>query len=87
MSVDVDTGEVAVEKMLGVFAVGRLLNPRLARFQLIGGMTVWAWLIARHCAGDDRSVSHFDPALDHFRSRHRGCGVGSGRARDRIGRG
>ncbi|WP_207838723.1 xanthine dehydrogenase family protein molybdopterin-binding subunit [Williamsia soli] len=39
VSVDVDTGEVAVERMLGVFAVGRVLNPRLARSQLIGGMT------------------------------------------------
>jgi xanthine dehydrogenase YagR molybdenum-binding subunit len=39
VSVDVDTGEVAVERMLGVFAVGRVLNPRLARSQFIGGMT------------------------------------------------
>ena len=39
VSVDVDTGEVAVEEMLGVFAVGRVLNPQLARSQFIGGMT------------------------------------------------
>ncbi|PYE20879.1 molybdopterin-binding aldehyde dehydrogenase-like protein [Williamsia limnetica] len=39
VSVDVDTGEVAVDEMLGVFAVGRVLNPRLARSQFIGGMT------------------------------------------------
>jgi xanthine dehydrogenase YagR molybdenum-binding subunit len=38
VAVDVDTGEVSVERMLGVFAVGRVLNPRLARSQLIGGM-------------------------------------------------
>ena len=34
-----DTGEVTVDRMLGVFAVGKVLNPRLARSQLIGGMT------------------------------------------------
>ncbi|KQU06572.1 xanthine dehydrogenase [Rhodococcus sp. Leaf7] len=36
--VDVDTGEVRVNRMLGVFSVGRVLNPRLARSQLMGGM-------------------------------------------------
>lgn len=36
--VDVDTGEVRVTRMLGVFSVGRVLNPRLARSQLLGGM-------------------------------------------------
>jgi xanthine dehydrogenase YagR molybdenum-binding subunit len=39
VAVDVDSGEVTVERMLGVFAVGKVLNPRLARSQLIGGMT------------------------------------------------
>lgn len=39
VAVDVDTGEVTVERMLGVFAVGHVLNPRLARSQFIGGMT------------------------------------------------
>jgi xanthine dehydrogenase YagR molybdenum-binding subunit len=38
VTVDVDTGEVSVDRMLGVFAVGKVLNPRLARSQLIGGM-------------------------------------------------
>jgi xanthine dehydrogenase YagR molybdenum-binding subunit len=38
--VDVDTGEVRVERMLGVFAAGRIINPRTARSQLIGGMTM-----------------------------------------------
>ncbi len=32
------TGQVRVERMLGVFACGRILNPRTARSQLIGGM-------------------------------------------------
>jgi xanthine dehydrogenase YagR molybdenum-binding subunit len=34
-----DTGEVRVSRLLGVFAVGRVLNPRTARSQFIGGMT------------------------------------------------
>lgn len=37
--VDADTGEVRVPRMLGTFAVGRVVNPRTARSQLIGGMT------------------------------------------------
>jgi xanthine dehydrogenase YagR molybdenum-binding subunit len=35
-----DTGEVRVRRMLGVFAVGRILNAKTARSQMIGGM---AW--------------------------------------------
>jgi xanthine dehydrogenase YagR molybdenum-binding subunit len=38
--VDVDTGEVRVPRMLGVFAAGRIVNERLARSQLVGGMTM-----------------------------------------------
>jgi xanthine dehydrogenase YagR molybdenum-binding subunit len=38
--VDTITGEVRVERLLGVFAAGRILNPRTARSQFIGGMTM-----------------------------------------------
>jgi xanthine dehydrogenase YagR molybdenum-binding subunit len=38
--VDVDTGEVRVPRLLGVFAAGRIINPKTARSQLIGGMTM-----------------------------------------------
>jgi xanthine dehydrogenase YagR molybdenum-binding subunit len=38
--VDVDTGEIRVPRLLGVFAVGRVVNPRTARSQFIGGMTM-----------------------------------------------
>ena len=37
--VDVDTGEVRVPRMLGMFSCGRIVNPRTARSQFIGGMT------------------------------------------------
>jgi len=35
-----DTGELRVARLLGVFDVGRVINPRTARSQLIGGMTM-----------------------------------------------
>jgi xanthine dehydrogenase YagR molybdenum-binding subunit len=34
-----DTGEVRAPRLLGVFDVGRVINPKTARSQLIGGMT------------------------------------------------
>jgi xanthine dehydrogenase YagR molybdenum-binding subunit len=38
--VDIDTGEVRVPRLLGVFAAGRILDATLARSQFIGGMTM-----------------------------------------------
>ncbi|WP_306210570.1 xanthine dehydrogenase family protein molybdopterin-binding subunit [Actinoplanes sp. RD1] len=38
--VDADTGEVRVSRLLGVYAAGRILNPRTARSQFLGGMTM-----------------------------------------------
>jgi xanthine dehydrogenase YagR molybdenum-binding subunit len=38
--VNVDTGEVRVPRLLGVFAAGRIINPKTARSQLLGGMTM-----------------------------------------------
>src|SRR6202165_1168360 len=37
--VDVHTGEVRLRRMLDVFTAGRVLNPKTARSQAIGGMT------------------------------------------------
>ena len=39
VGVDVDTAEIRLRRMLGVFAAGRILNAKTARSQLIGGMT------------------------------------------------
>jgi len=41
------TGEIRVDRLLGVFAAGRIVNPRMARSQLIGGMT-WGISMALH---------------------------------------
>nr|WP_051049731.1 xanthine dehydrogenase family protein molybdopterin-binding subunit [Nocardiopsis ganjiahuensis] len=38
--VHADTGEVRVPRMLGVYSVGRVINPRTARSQLVGGMVM-----------------------------------------------
>jgi xanthine dehydrogenase YagR molybdenum-binding subunit len=35
-----DSGEVRVPRLLGVFAAGRIVNPKTARSQLLGGMTM-----------------------------------------------
>ncbi len=40
VAVHADTGEVRVPRLYGTFAVGRVVNPRLARSQLLGGMTM-----------------------------------------------
>jgi xanthine dehydrogenase YagR molybdenum-binding subunit len=38
--VDADTGEITVPRLLGVFAVGRVMNAKTARSQFLGGMTM-----------------------------------------------
>ena len=40
VAVHADTGEVELRRLLGVFAAGRIANPRTARSQLLGGMTM-----------------------------------------------
>ena len=39
VGVDVDTAEIRLRRMLGVFTAGRILNAKTARSQAIGGMT------------------------------------------------
>jgi xanthine dehydrogenase YagR molybdenum-binding subunit len=40
VAVDVASCSIRVPRMLGVFAVGRVLNPKTGRSQLLGGMTM-----------------------------------------------
>ncbi|WP_259461946.1 molybdopterin cofactor-binding domain-containing protein, partial [Enterobacter sp. R1(2018)] len=40
VGVDVATGEIRVRRMLAVCAAGRILNPKTARSQVIGAMTM-----------------------------------------------
>ncbi|RWK56762.1 xanthine dehydrogenase family protein molybdopterin-binding subunit [Mesorhizobium sp.] len=39
VAVDCDTGEIRMRRMLAVMGAGRILNPKTARSQIIGGMT------------------------------------------------
>jgi xanthine dehydrogenase YagR molybdenum-binding subunit len=54
IAVNVVTGEVRLQRMLGVFAAGRIINPKTARSQLLGGM-VWGVSSALH------EAAHVDP--------------------------
>jgi xanthine dehydrogenase YagR molybdenum-binding subunit len=38
--VNAETGEIRVPRVLGVFAAGTIVNPKTARSQLVGGMTM-----------------------------------------------
>ncbi|MBU1587175.1 MAG: xanthine dehydrogenase family protein molybdopterin-binding subunit [Actinobacteria bacterium] len=66
--VDLDTGEVSVPRMLGVFAAGRILNPRTARSQLIGGMTMGLSMALHEDAVVDENIG--DYANRDFASYH-----------------
>ena len=54
VAVSAVTGEVRLRRMLGVFAAGRIINPKTARSQLIGGM-IWGVSSALH------EAAHVDP--------------------------
>lgn len=51
VEVDADLGEVRVRRMLGSYAVGRLLSPKTGRSQLYGGL-VWGIGFALHERSD-----------------------------------
>ncbi|SEN57392.1 xanthine dehydrogenase, molybdenum binding subunit apoprotein [Duganella sp. CF517] len=42
VAVDAYTGEIRIRRMLAVCAAGRIINPKTARSQIIGGMTMGA---------------------------------------------
>ncbi len=60
--VDVVTGEIRVPRLLGVFAVGRVVNARLARSQLIGGMT---WGLSMALFEESVMDTRFGDYLNH----------------------
>jgi xanthine dehydrogenase YagR molybdenum-binding subunit len=57
--VDLDSGEIAVPRMVGVFAAGKIMNARTARSQFLGGMTMGISM-ALH------EVGHMDPVLGDY---------------------
>jgi len=55
-AVDPATGEVRVRRLLGMFAVGRVINPLLARSQVIGGMIMGlSMALHEECLRDPRT--------------------------------
>src|SRR5215831_4056531 len=47
VKVDPDLGQIRVTRMVGAFAAGRIINPRMVRSQLLGGM-IWGISFALH---------------------------------------
>src|SRR6202163_4967425 len=56
VKVDPDLGQVRVTRMVGAFAAGRIINPRLVRSQIFGGM-IWgvSFALHEHAVTDRRS--------------------------------
>ncbi|GAA1254574.1 xanthine dehydrogenase family protein molybdopterin-binding subunit [Pseudonocardia aurantiaca] len=67
VGVDADTAEIRLRRMLGVFSVGRVLNPKTARSQLIGGM-IWGASAAleEEAVVDPRSGAFVTRDLAHY---------------------
>lgn len=56
VKVDPDLGQIRVTRLVGAFAVGRVINPRMVRSQLFGGM-IWgvSFALHEHAVMDRRS--------------------------------
>ncbi|MFK3982102.1 xanthine dehydrogenase family protein molybdopterin-binding subunit [Micromonospora sp. NPDC050397] len=53
-----ETGEVRVPRLLGVFAVGRVINAKTGRSQLVGGMTMGLSMALHEQSVLDRRFGH-----------------------------
>jgi xanthine dehydrogenase YagR molybdenum-binding subunit len=67
VKVDPDLGQLRVTRMVGAFAAGRIVNPKLVRSQLFGGM-VWGMSFALHeeAVLDRRSGRIMNPNLAEY---------------------
>ncbi|TJZ49541.1 xanthine dehydrogenase family protein molybdopterin-binding subunit [Streptomyces piniterrae] len=59
VQVDTVTGEIRVRRLLGMFAAGHILNPRTARSQFIGGMTMGLGMALTESSGLDAAFGDF----------------------------
>jgi xanthine dehydrogenase YagR molybdenum-binding subunit len=67
VGVDADTAEVRLRRMLGVFVCGRVLNPKTARSQLIGGMTLGvSYALLEEAVVDTRSGAFVNRDLAEY---------------------
>jgi xanthine dehydrogenase YagR molybdenum-binding subunit len=59
VGVDMATAEVRIRRMSGAFAAGRILNPKSARSQVIGAMTMGAGAALMEAAAVDTRFGYF----------------------------
>src|SRR3546814_6814072 len=59
VAVDAATGEIRVRRMLAVCAAGRILNPKTARSQVIGAMTMGVGAALMEEAVVDKRFGYF----------------------------
>jgi xanthine dehydrogenase YagR molybdenum-binding subunit len=62
VGVDLELGLLRLRRVVGAYSAGRIINPRTARSQIIGGI-VWGWGMAA------LEHSPFDPQLGRFVSK------------------
>jgi xanthine dehydrogenase YagR molybdenum-binding subunit len=67
VKVDPDLGQMRVTRVVGAFAAGRIINPRMVRSQLCGGM-IWgvSFALHEHAVMDQRSGRPMNPNLGEY---------------------
>ncbi len=67
VKVDPDLGQMRVTRVVGAFAAGRIINPRMVRSQLYGGM-IWgvSFALHEHAVMDPRSGRPMNPNLGEY---------------------
>ncbi|WP_279480660.1 xanthine dehydrogenase family protein molybdopterin-binding subunit [Aureimonas sp. SK2] len=68
VTVDPDLGQVRVTRLVGAFAAGRIINPRMVESQLFGGM-IWglSFALHEHAVVDKRSGRIMNADLAEYR--------------------
>src|SRR5580704_11390789 len=67
VKVDPDLGQMRATRVVGAFAAGRIINPRMVRSQLCGGM-IWgvSFALHEHAVMDARSGRPMNPNLGEY---------------------
>jgi xanthine dehydrogenase YagR molybdenum-binding subunit len=67
VKVDPELGQIRVTRLVGAFAAGRVINPRLVRSQYYGGM-IWgvSFALHEHAVMDLRSGRPMNPNLGEY---------------------
>jgi xanthine dehydrogenase YagR molybdenum-binding subunit len=67
VKVDPEFGQIRVTRLVGAFAAGRIINPRMVRSQYYGGM-IWgvSFALHEHAVLDSRSGRPMNPNLGEY---------------------